>query len=292
MNQQSIFEAMGMVKDEYILESEAPVKRRVSPGKVALLAGAAALLCATAIAAPYFYGAVTGGDARCVKEGWVLIEPGCATIAGSIYEIQLKLDLDSQVPSALETCFLPQVPEGWNTDSGLLTSGLDKCGSQRLAFAWSNGDGQGYMAYQQSTLDSFQARSQSAPEEAYTVGTQWVPPDGTVTARMTAMGNVNALELHVAAEKSVYSMDREPGAVVVDPQDYYLYYWSDGAYLYTMEFPAGIPEEQKVELINSVRAVEDITPYLVEPARKPGAVPVTEPGDAGVYLLPEISPAP
>lgn len=240
MRSETLFEAIGNLDENMIAETEnVNTKNTKRVGwKVALVAAIVAGLAVTAGAAPLIRNALLGGKVETDDRAWFTAtnpENGNSYELRQ-HEITLDVEFDEDAPIKIKTFYIPQIPEGYKQIYGYLYSG------SWVKFTWASEDYTHDITFWQTAGGA-------------------AGPDDLLEYVHTVPGDAPKTELRTFAGIQGYLIEEKP---VAELHGSWIFYWSDGDYLFRLSMPYEYTDAQIEETITNIYAVEDITPYLID----------------------------
>ena len=246
MKNEKIFNAMGLLNDELIEDASLEKlhttenRKRLQTRRMLRLGIAAALaislLGTVALAVQHFRYELQ------ISDPVEVVSPTLNGVSqsGTMRHISFRLPLNEDAPDLIERYYFPDLPEMYEQSFGYAYAGLNRDKLGLLHFRWAVPGGKSW---------GLEFRQENKPENGE-IHLNLSEP----TLKETTLGGVEGM-LIVETEVSWMT-------------NYQRFYWSDGNYVFSINFPLDFTEEQMGEMIASVREVEDIRPYLISMAEK------------------------
>ena len=259
MNNLDLIYAISAAEPEQLEHSEGTsshLPRRTL--SVLLAAAAVTLLAAAALAVPATRDFLRGLVARPTFRSVTVVErSGAAAVYESYADVYLDVRMNRDAPAVIETYYVPMLPAAQWEPIPLTVSGQQMAGFEKSTLlCWQGTDGS-YVYFRQYAV----------PE--YT-------PEQPLASVCTGYNGVYTVE---AAELGGYTVQRirvEPSAITDQgfcgehPGQQRLY-WSNGSYIFDLEVSYSMTDEEIAEILESIRPVEDVTPYIAVTSVHPDA---------------------
>lgn len=203
--------------------------------RTAMVAALVAMLATTVYAAPMIINAIFG-EVTGVEEFFTPTSPSGESEIKTGYEITLEMNLNENAPEVIETFYMPDMPEEYIHSFGYAYAGYDFDNLGKVTYGWDTqtGEKMAVMLDQMSAEGFFHNR-------VISVHTQMA--EGP-QMEQTVLGGVE-------------------GFLVQTPDDWSWFIWSNGDYVFRLAVRAGITLDQMEQIVTSVQAVDDVTPYLI-----------------------------
>ena len=243
MTNENLYVAMAHVDPEYLEHSERKVRPQVKTARRALLAAAlvAALTC-TAFAIPAVRNMILGLEEQQVQLATVAETPSGEHAYQSVLDVTLNLDLRNG-PETLEQAYVPLwLAENWEAVEQERYSSAPQ--TRRDSYlVWQSAAGE-TVSFRQSTAPGY-------PGE-YAFDTIGVGYGGQYESGQVTYGGLDLWQIAAAPSQA------ENGDTHVGVRKFY---WSDGAYIFTLETGYGVSTEILERIFGSITAVEDLADY-------------------------------
>ena len=257
MTREDLFEAIGQVEEKCLAGSEnrmsdaifqldddgeeyrvgkRPVRRLLR--NVLVAAVVVALLAASVVATPEVYQGITGNWLTQQLDYFTPTNAagGSAHIFHERMEIEIQLNEDA--PAELQTYYLPQMPEGYTLEFGMIYGGVEKIRRTRVECDWRGENSQNALRFIQVSRENWE-RGQEASVDMY---------GETSTVYQTELGGKEGLMIEVP-EDDLY------------PKRHF--YWTDGDSVCHLVFTWAVPMEDVEAIIESITVVEDLRHYMI-----------------------------
>ena len=233
MTREDLFAAIGAVSEERLARQEAASKRK---GRILLRCGLAAAvvaaLAASVFAIPAVRNALFGGKTELEKTGGVYgAEYGIEErYYDDSYGVNLDLTVSDDAPVFIETYYLPtELMENWSLCDGCFAV------PDAVSFAWDNYGRGDYVLFEQR------------PARYYSNDIN-VPPGTQVSQTTVERDGLTLYRVEAAANEA-------------DGRGTLYIYWSDGCYVFKLQCPATLSEEELFAIVDSLAPIEDISRY-------------------------------
>lgn len=257
MKQEDLLEAIGFADEHMLARSETvPLRRGSTVWRVVAAAAIVALGSVTALAAAGLLSRpVEGGDI--VTEG--TIAP-VTFVGGDIYrepqvglKVVMEVEVDADAPRTLEEIYHLKLSTGWTED--FRTGGGNGFEYNEYMTVWHKDGVPGEVRLRQTAVTGYVCDDEKAVDSLHEL-----PPDTRVTAQVVTLAErqllqvrIPAVELDGFADQNVlYFRDGETRL-----------YWTDGRYMFRMDYPAWITDADAEQLLLTLYA-EQLTPGYPE----------------------------
>ena len=269
MNEYDLFDAFGNIDEDLLERSERQPVRKLPIRKALIAAAAVMALTVTVFASPAIRALLFPSAPVQTSEGKRRIYGELyKDIAKAEYRIDLQIDGAASLPSEIEEVRLPHymIEQDWLVSYGEIDA---RYSEGPVHFKWWDREAPSWVTFEQLCI----------------------PPEGVSFQLETYHG----AELR---QESITVGDLElryfniPGYTNRDTWEFYpeatAVYWSDGEYAYHLECSSDVTEEELAQIVLSVGAVEDVTPYLKNDPDNDGQLLESPPMD--VHRMPTFIP--
>lgn len=202
--------------------------------KVLLVAVLITLLVITAYAAPIVLDAIKNGKTEFENSGY--LPPTGPENLGPYdrYDLYLDIEMEPNAPKTVDTYYLPELGDGYVQFFGNVWKSTTH-------FSWTNG------------AENWE---DSVTFEQYPGGS--FDPEKPVRPLYVSAGTVPQQQLVELGGATGFLVD-------FDDMDHgtRLFFWSDGYYLFVLDVPDEYSNERIAQLVESVRLVQDVQPYIM-----------------------------
>lgn len=261
MNEHDLFRAIGHADDAFLLEIAKPKPRRL-PKQFGLITAVLALVL-TACAAPVVirsFDKVQGGNivtsGQDMELTTIIRKDGTTVETRPIYTsgtVSLEVTPAEDAPETIEEAYFPLklldhcTIESYTEEETVISAELSMNAPKHMTVH--------DILYQQHVL----------PKDGK-IEVEGIVGTGPWTQEEKTYGNISTIQF--SGKWSLYCTDRETGELITGwetPNSTIFHiFWSDGMYLYCVKLPiiGSITASAIEEILTSLTAVEDITPYL------------------------------
>lgn len=240
MKREDLFEIIGQLEEMRLERSESTMamgKKRIA-WKLMLVAAIIISLATSVLAIPELRGALFGGKLE--TENAILTTDGAGySDKVVLHYISLDVEMHENAPKKIETFYVPAMSSEYEQSNGRAYAGC-------LLHSWETPDGT-------VTFDQTAGALYIQNQYVECVDAVYVDPDHIPEAELTELGGVQGFLLEV--EPFVLGGYEHTGAKK--------FFWSDGDYLFRIDFPYDYSSQQMEVWISSIREVKDIESYLV-----------------------------
>lgn len=255
MNKYDLFDAFSGIDDDLLQRSEERKTTRRIPFRKALIAAAAVMaLAVTAIAAPILREFLFPDEPVLVSEGKRHIYGDLyRDIEKDEYRIDLNVSSSDPLPTQIEEVRLPQymIENNWLVAYGEVDAVYSE---GPVHFKWWDRETPKWVTFEQLCI----------PAEGVTFKLETYH-GAEVSQETVTVGDVELRYLNIPGYVNHDTWESYPEVTAV--------YWSDGAYAYHLECSRDVTDAELAEIVMSVAAVEDVTPYLKD-----------DPNNDGMYI--------
>lgn len=269
MNEYDLFDAFGGIDEELLVRSEHRAVRKFPVRKVLIAAAAVMMMVVTVFASPAI-------RALLFPSAPVQTNEGKRRIYGELYQdiekaeyrINLEVASSTSLPSEIEEVRLPHymLEQNWLVSYGEIDA---RYSEGPVHFKWWDRNSPKWVTFEQLPIPaegvSFKLETYHGAELHHE----------TVTTE-----DVEIKYYNIPAYRNQETWESYPEVTAV--------YWSDGEYAYHLECSRDVTEEELAQIVLSVAAVEDVTPYLKNDPDNDGQVIEMPPLD--VHRMPTAIP--
>ena len=220
------------------------MKRKTNGSKYRFLRGIAIAACllmlvaATIVAAPNIYRALGAGHIVTDEELWQTpTDASGNSYSMQRHEIYLSLPIGEGAPTDVSRFYLPQIPETYEQYHGYLYKD-----NMTVQYRWKAPDSYLYDI-------AFEQEAGGVVDLAQCADVVWTEPGEEPDAAYVTLGGVEG-----------YLVNGRPVEGISGGR---VFYWTDGDYLFRLQAPYNYTDAQLAALIESVREISDIRPYLI-----------------------------
>lgn len=275
MNRNDILEAIGYVDDSLLLESEKHIHRRSLPmvWKAVAATAAVLLMSVTAFAAAKLL-------SRPVKSGGTQIgtvAPFSMDESGNLimesvtgWKVKMEVSFDADAPQTLETVYRILPSTRWKFQYDRVRND-DLLEDHENLTVWTHSERPGELRLYQYTAGYYGLEGEQVVDCLH-----GLPLETKLNTQIVTMAQRQLLKLTIPTVKIDNMLDQnrmycEDGEVRL--------YWSDGQYLFQLDYPAWVPDAEIEEMLAGMFATKHIEIYpehwgKIDPDRVSGLDPV------------------
>ena len=269
MNEYDLFDAFGGIDEELLRRSEQKPVRKLPLRKVLIAAAAVMMMVVTAIAAPLLRALMFPSDVVQVSEGSRRVYGDLfLDLQKDEYRIDLIPETTDSLPTEVVEVRLPHymIENSWLVSYGEIDA---RYSEGPVHFKWWDRESPKWITFEQLCIPS---EGVSFKLETY---------HGAELQQKTVTFADATIEYYsIPAYRNQDTWESYPEVTAV--------YWSDGEYAYHLECSRDVSEEELAQIVLSVAAVEDVTPYLKDDPNNDGQVIEMPPLD--VHRMPTAIP--
>ena len=243
MNEHDLFESFGGIDDDLLERSEHRAVRKLPLRKLVIAAAAVMLLAVTVIAAPLLRELLFPTEVVQVNEGRRRTYGDLfLDLQNDEYRIDLTVDSTTPLPAEIEEVRLPHymIENDWLVSYGEIDAVYSE---GPVHFKWWDRASPKWISFEQKCMPE---GSTSFSLEVY--------HGAELKHESVTIGDLTLEYYTVPSFRNPETWESYPRMTTV--------YWSDGEYAYHLECSMDVSPEELVEIVTSVAAVEDVTPYL------------------------------
>ena len=269
MNEYDLFDAFGGIDEELLERSEHTAVRKFPVRKVLIAAAAVMMMVVSAIAAPLLRDLMFPSDVVQVSEGSRRVYGDLfLDLQKDEYRIDLIPETTDSLPTEVVEVRLPHymIENSWLVSYGEIDA---RYSEGPVHFKWWDRESPKWITFEQLCIPS---EGVSFKLETY---------HGAELQQKTVTFADATIEYYsIPAYRNQDTWESYPEVTAV--------YWSDGEYAYHLECSRDVSEEELAQIVLSVAAVEDVTPYLKDDPNNDGQVIEMPPLD--VHRMPTAIP--